>query len=469
VALVNKANATLALGAALNLAELAADGGFPIAANTVLSVLDIFSGTYLPGGVPAGGSVLIPGAVEPHGVKFLRLAVEAGGGEAGVMVKQGAYAMQTAETSPVSWHDGRTLLVEEVTGNTPGVYDTCCTCATFGCVSDPNAPIGYADCTACESTCDDSFKAEYGTCAPPHVRIRDLQTLEVLVPVVPGSLGYAFASAFVDTGRLWVYGTDNRPTSGSSSGDVNVSCWSTDDPTNPNATWTASVAALTMPPELHARGFSIFNTDVARVAEEDANAPDRRFVMAIEVNAWGPWSTVFAESNNTTPDKGWAVLDPDTTHVNAGGVTNACPSVRFFDAYYYVVTTTQGDACPSAGWDNISSALCVIVYRSKDLQGPWLPGNAGTPIVFPSDDDRRVMPQWNATDAERAAIFGHAPQEDGDINNSDFDFCDSEGGVFAVYAGIANQKSNPYFYEGAFAPNVTSAEWLAGFFADESI
>ena len=58
-------------------------------------------------------------------------------------------------------------------------------------------------------------------------------------------------------------------------------------------------------------------------------------------------------------------------------------------------------------------------------------------------DDRRVVPQWKPTAAELAAIHGHAPQVLGDINNSDFDFCDTEVGVLGVFAGIANQQSNP--------------------------
>ena len=64
----------------------------------------------------------------------------------------------------------------------------------------------------------------------------------------------------------------------------------------------------------------------------------------------------------------------------------------------------------------------------------------------------------------RAAIFGHAPQAEGDINNSDFDFCDTPEGVLGIYAGNGNQVSNPYFNAAAIARNTTSAAWLASFF-----
>jgi hypothetical protein len=159
--------------------------------------------------------------------------------------------MQAAETSPVSWH-GRTLLVETVSGNTPGVYP-CCTCSTFGCTANASAAIGYADCSQC--TCPPATKAKYGSCAPEFFRLRDFNTLEVLVSPIPGTEGMSFASAFVHGGRLWVYGT-GRPLANEKESRT-VSCFSSADPTN-NSTgaWTTSLA-LTVPV-----GYTVFNTDV---------------------------------------------------------------------------------------------------------------------------------------------------------------------------------------------------------------
>lgn len=48
---------------------------------------------------------------------------------------------------------------------------------------------------------------------------------------------------------------------------------------------------------------------------------------------------------------------------------------------------------------------------------------------------------------------------------SDFDFCDTDDGVLGIFAGIANQASNPYFNIAAIARNMTSEEWLASYFA----
>ena len=374
-----------------------------------------------------------------------------------LMTKIGAYVMQAAETSPVDWN-GRTLLVQTVSGNTPGVY-ACCVCRTFGCVANASAPIGYSDCSGCTG-CTDDFKRRYGSCAPQFIQLVDYATLEVLVSPIPGTEAFEMASATVHAGKLWVFGTNGVNTS-------RISCFSSGDPLNRSSTAWDAVVSLHLPP-----GLVAFNTDVHQVSGSDPLHPARQHIMVIETNSiFGTpaagWAAFFAETNASTPDRGWQLLDPPLGHLvdSSRTMMTACPSVRFFGGWYYVATTTQGPACPAAGWVGTRSALCVVVLRSRTLRsGDWVLGNGGRPIVFPGPDDRRVAPQWAATGAERAAIFGHAPQQDGDINNSDFDFCDTADGVLGIFAGIANQASNPYFNIAALAPNTTSAAWLASYF-----
>lgn len=247
-----------------------------------------------------------------------------------------------------------------------------------------------------------------------------------------------------------------------------VSCFSTSDPTS-SANWATSTDVLLMP-----GGYDVFNTDVAPVVH-DPSAPDRKFIMVMETNRLAgtgtSWLTLFAETSSLTADRGWRLIDPLAHHVTLERMT-ACPAVRFFDGYYYVVTTTetpQGEICPVAGHSNYKgSTLCVIVYRSRTLKSTdWVLGNGKRPIVAPGDDDRRVIGQWTPTAAEREAIEdknSSAPRVDGNINNSDYDFCDTPEGVLGVYAGISNQQSNPYFGEATLVANATSAEWLASLF-----
>ena len=371
-----------------------------------------------------------------------------------LMDKLGAYVMQAAETSPISWK-GRTLLMQTVSGNTPGVYD-CCVCRTFGCVANASAPVGYADCSGCDS-CSAERKQQYGSCIPQFFQLVDFETLEVLLSPIPGTEDFEMGSATVFGGKVWVFGTSGGH--GTATNASRINCFSSADPTN-SSSWSSN-EVLHLPPTLQP-----FNTDVAHVSGGDPAHPARQHIMVIETESvLRGWRAFFAVTNASTPDRGWELVAPKENHVSSTVMT-ACPSIRFFDGYYYVATTSQG-MCPPAGWANTSSALCVILFRSKTLKsGDFVMGNGGRPIVFPGDDDRRIAPQWKPSVAERAAIFGHAPQASGDINDSDFDFCDTADGVLGIFAGIANQANNPYFNIAAIARNLTSAEWLASYFAE---
>ena len=79
----------------------------------------------------------------------------------------------------------------------------------------------------------------------------------------------------------------------------------------------------------------------------------------------------------------------------------------------------------------------------------------------------RPLLQFNATANEKAAIHGRAPQVLGNINDSDFDLCDAPdmGGVFAVWGGIANQQSNPYFQIGGLAKGLTVQQYFEQYFS----
>ena len=269
------------------------------------------------------------------------------------MEKLGAYVMQAGETSFVNWRN-RTLVVQAVTGNTrtatgDDIYP-CCSCTTFGCVSNASAHVGYVDCSGCTS-CSADYKKAYGSCAPEFFQVVDYQTLEVLVSPIPGTEGFGFAAAFVDSGRLWVYGT-NGINGTANHAATQVSCFSSADPTNATGAWESSLV-LTQP-----AGYDVYNTDVWAVGGADAAAPQRRFIMSIEVNQIAgkrtdSWAVVFAETSASTPDRGWKLIDPPNHHVSDSFMT-ACPAVRFFNGWYYVATTTEG-MCPAAGWSNKSA------------------------------------------------------------------------------------------------------------------
>lgn len=375
--------------------------------------------------------------------------------------KLGAYVMQAGETSPVVWQ-GRTVLLQIVSGTTPGLYPCCTWCgsklpADWKCTE-------YSDCSAC--TCSDYFKKAYGSCVPEYIQLVDFKTLEVLLPMIPGSQGFGFASAFVHGGSLWVYGT-NLVNNTRSSGSAEISCFSSADPFNVNS-WRQSLA-ITMPP-----GYAAFNTDAFYVDSSDPAFPNRKFVMAIEVNSipgtqLPGFASVFAATDSSTPDRGWMLLDT-ATHSFGKKAYAACPTIRFYDGFYYIATTITGPPCPPSGTHgNFTGSFCVIVARSRSLNDEdWTWGNRGQTILAPDDLDRQVLPQWHPTQEQLDGIR-NGPLTLGNINDSDFDFCDTDEGVLGVFAGIANQQSNPYFSIATIVPGQTTSEWLSSMFPAEEL
>ena len=146
-----------------------------------------------------------------------------------------------------------------------------------------------------------------------HFRIRrqalmGVGTNEVLLPLVPGTLGISFCSAHVappqagGNATLYIFGTNNdQRYGGAPRSQVHV-FWSSDPSLR---TWGRAVA-LTLPP-----GFAAFKAAVTR-------GPDGGY-MAIELNAPASvvgvsFASIFARTPSSDLSKGWALLDP-SVHV----------------------------------------------------------------------------------------------------------------------------------------------------------
>ena len=142
-----------------------------------------------------------------------------------------------------------------------------------------------------------------------HFRIRrqalmGVGTNEVLLPLVPGTLGISFCSAHVapqadGNSTLYIFGTNN----GGEAPRTQVHVFWSSDPSL--RTWGRAVA-LTLPP-----GFAAFKAAVTR-------GPDGGY-MAIELNAPASvvgvsFASIFAKTPSSDLSKGWALLDP-SVHV----------------------------------------------------------------------------------------------------------------------------------------------------------
>jgi hypothetical protein len=304
---------------------------------------------------------------------------------------------------------------------------------------------------------------------------------ELVVPVVPGSVGFHFVSALVvpdadaESGEsLWLSGTVDPPLSGGPHGRTQIFTWVSKDAGLRN--WTRSMA-LQLP-----AGYSAWNTDMAPAAGNGS------FVMAIELQAPGsivgtPFSTAFAMCDNCGSDlsNGWQLLNA-STHLFTKSRYNACPTIRYLpsDGYYYLLTLFS--AVPPAG------TYDTVIVRSKDLSSAsWSPAPSAPRIVLAPDNrpgslEHQVMPgstldmcgeecqRWNGSVVPPKEMSGTAFRANAanytDVDASDIDFVQlPNGSTYIVYC-TGNQQYG-YAYNAAARVNATEEVWLQSFFEGE--
>ena len=223
------------------------------------------------------------------------------------------------------------------------------------------------------------------------------------------------------------------------------------------------------------------NNAVTRLDTPKGTPP--AYVMAIESNMGKEYlQATFAYLNSSDLSSRWTQFDPKTHHYTSREYS-ACPTIRHFDGWFYVVSLFS----PCCG--NAPRYQQVLVW-SRDLQtwsGPALPdvpagpmntsaphwtrtgnGTKYNPILCPLFDeanDRLVgPPAWNYRTELTAAQKKNVAVAT-DFSNSDMDFSDDgKGGVYISY-GWSNQASFAnMFLNAAEVRNATQQEWLESFF-----
>lgn len=262
------------------------------------------------------------------------------------------------------------------------------------------------------------------------------------------------------------------------------SFWSSDPKLSP-ASW--KIATIIQLPSNGTHLWTAFNTSPTRAK---LNGEDV-FVLAIELG--GPaklvgvrFTSVFAVCKEcaVTGDlsKGWTVLDP-TTHIYIKAHYSACPTLRYYDGYFYLITVLEnlpnpkGPKCNSkstAGW---SSCLAEHIVRSKDLQ-TWeeSPINGSTTIIMGlPDGDDLSGPDHRIIPGSLLDQFGTAYEKDlthnqtDDINRSDMDMVTLPNGQTYVVWASGNQGSGtagnpPMGMSVAGLVNGTEQAWVESFF-----
>jgi len=233
--------------------------------------------------------------------------------------------------------------------------------------------------------------------------------------------GLHLGSAHVEGDTVFVYGVDAW------GGSVVKALRSTD-----LENWSDAVA-LDLP------GWKIFNNSVTRAGD--------RWAMAFEINeprdiAGAPFTNCFAESSDLAT---WRVLPQECVY--AKDRYTACPALRFFDDWFYMIYL---ETKPGPEYE-------TCIARSRDL-AEW-ESSPLNPVLAWSDEDKAIASP-KLTEEERRRI-GAAVNR----NNSDVDLCEFQGRTIVNYSW-GDQVGREFLaaaeYEGPLR------DFLAGFFPTDS-
>ena len=216
---------------------------------------------------------------------------------------------------------------------------------------------------------------------------------------------HAFGCCYEENGTVYVHGVR-----GSSGWTNQVDVFWSDDMVH----WQMR-PAFTVPDDMF-----VFNTSVCK--------DDDGYVMAIEVgteNGSHPvigcnYTNVYARSKDLF---NWELLPMDT-YIFTPEQYSACPSIRYFNGYYYIIFLAYAPFF----------RLMPYIVRTSDLETYEI-GHVN-PIMMPDDDDKKIPYPERLTQEEINYI-----ENAFDINNSDVDLCEYKGKTVFTYAwGNQNGK-----------------------------
>jgi len=188
--------------------------------------------------------------------------------------------------------------------------------------------------------------------------------------------------------------------------------------------WSKDLDGWSTKPALSLPNYEIFNTSVCRNGE--------KYVMAFEIGGppdeTGVPSTIirFAESQNLLNWK----LTPFNRVFSKERFT-ACPALRFFDGFYYMIYLA---AMPDLTYE-------THVVRSKDL-AHW-ENSSFNPVLHHSLEDKLIA-NHNLTAEQRSHIA-----EAVNVNNSDMDLCEFKGKTI-IYYSWGDQKGIEFLAEAIY-------------------
>ncbi len=235
------------------------------------------------------------------------------------------------------------------------------------------------------------------------------------------AVDHSFGCAYTENGVVYAHGV--RGNGGGTTIDV---FWSSD-----LQNWE-SQTAITL-----SEDFQIYNTSVCKSHDG--------YIMAIEVHGSNPavgdgFTNIFAKSADL---KNWELLDV-MKYVYSPKRYTACPSIRYYDGYYYIVYL---EALPLYHF-------APYIVRTKDLANYEM--GLYNPILMYSDEDKKLMHPERFTEEQKDLIANAY-----NSNDSDVDFCTYEGKTIITYSW-GNQAGTEFLalaeYDG------TEEEFLKSYF-----
>lgn len=233
-----------------------------------------------------------------------------------------------------------------------------------------------------------------GACAV----IWDYQSRDAYPPF--GRPGCYFYQAYCEDDRVLVYAAEEN----------RVICFASDDLVH----WEESVAVV-FPDIFKCHNTAVCHGDNGYVmviecgGADDDNYPDLHDPRNPYIGE--RFTEFFATSQDLV---NWELMPFDKAYTKER--YNACPALKFFDGYYYMICL---ESLPCSRW-------APYIYRTSDFE-TWEIGYYN-PLFIPSREDLYPKEGVVLTAEEREICFKHL-----NTNNSDVDLCEYEGKTYIVY------------------------------------
>jgi hypothetical protein len=218
--------------------------------------------------------------------------------------------------------------------------------------------------------------------------------------------GYHLGSAHVEGDTAYVYGVD---------------VW---DGANIQVFWSKDLENWSDKPALVLKDWGIFNTSVCK-------GKDGKFIMAFEIGrppeeTGVAFTNRFAESDDLL---NWRLTPSECVYSKER--YTACPAIRFFAPYYYMIYL---EARPGPTYE-------PHIVRSKDLIH-W-ESSPFNPMMQFSDEDKIFNNTSLSSELQKRI------KEAANLNNSDVDLCEFNGKVI-IYYSWGNQQGIEHLAEAVY-------------------